>query len=87
MKDFATFARPLHQLSEKNSAFQWISEFQTAFDHLKACLTSAPILVMPKWLQPFTIDTDARDTGIGAVLSQVDVLKEWNMWLLMLAAF
>ena len=35
-------------------------------------LTVAPTLSMPNWLQPFTIDTDASDTGIGAVLSQVD---------------
>ena len=27
---------------------------------------------MPKWSQPFIIDTDAGDIGIGAVLSQVD---------------
>ena len=73
VKDFATCARPLHELTEKNFAFRWTSECQTTFDHLKACLTSAPILVMPNWLQPLIIDTDACDTGIiGAVLSQVD---------------
>ena len=27
---------------------------------------------MPNWSQPFIIDTDSSDTGIGAVLSQVD---------------
>ena len=27
---------------------------------------------MPNWSQPFVIDTNASDTGIGAVLSQVD---------------
>ena len=31
---------------------------------------------MPNWTQPFIIDTDAGDAGIGAVLSQLD--KEGN---------
>ena len=72
VKDFACRAKPLHQLTEKQTAFKWTSECQTAFDHLKKCLTSAPTLAMPNWSQPFIIDTDASDAGIGAVLSQVD---------------
>jgi len=72
VKDFATLAKPLHQLTEKRSTFKWTAECQAAFDILKNCLTSAPILAMPNWSQPFIIDTDASDTGIGAVLSQVD---------------
>ena len=66
VKDFACRAKPLHQLTEKKTAFKWSSECQTTFEHLKRCLTSAP-----NWLQPFIIDTDASDVGIGAV-SQVD---------------
>lgn len=31
-----------------------------------------PTLAMPNWSQPFIIDIDATDTGVGAVLSQVD---------------
>lgn len=31
-----------------------------------------PTLAIPNWSQPFIIDTDASDVGIGAVLSQVD---------------
>ena len=53
-------------------AFKWSSECQATFEHLKRCLTSAPTLAMPNWSQPFIIDTDASDVGIGAVLSQVD---------------
>jgi len=72
VKDFASIAKPLHQLTEKKSSFCWNDECQVAFDHLKQCLTSAPTLVMPNWSSPFTIDTDASDTGVGAVLSQTD---------------
>jgi len=44
---------------------------QEAFDHLKNQLVSAPILALPDWSKPFILDTDASDTGIDAVLSQV----------------
>jgi len=72
IQDFATKAKPLHQLTEKRSQFEWSSQCQEAFDHLKRCLTSAPILVLPDWSKPFIVDTDASDSGIGAVLSQLD---------------
>ena len=38
---------------------------------MKQKLTSVPILALPDWSKPFIIDTDASDTGIGAVLSQL----------------
>ena len=41
-------------------------------DHLKGCLTSFPILVLPDWSKPFIVDTNASDSGIGAVLSHLD---------------
>ena len=35
-------------------------------------LTTAPTLAYPDYAKSFILDTDARDTGIGAVLSQLD---------------
>ena len=72
IRDFAAKAKPLHRLTEKRLPFKWTAECQKSFDDLKRCLTSAPTLTMPSWSKPFIIDTDASDTGIGAVLSQVD---------------
>jgi len=74
VKNFASHARPPHQLTEKRkrSTFKWTTECQAAFDYLKKCLTSAPTLSMLNWSQPFTIDTNASDIGISVVLSQVD---------------
>ena len=72
IKDFATIAKPLHRLTEKNVQFKWTSQCQTAFDHLKQCLTTAPVLAFPDFNEVFILDTDASDAGIGAVLSQLD---------------
>jgi len=71
IKDFASLAKPLHRLTEKGTQFKWTKESETAFNTLKQKLTSAPILALPNWSKPFTIDTDASETGIGAVLSQM----------------
>ena len=73
IKNFATIAKPLHRLTEKNAQFKWISHCQAAFDHLKECLMTAPVLAFPDFSKPLAIlDTDASDAGIGAVLSQLD---------------
>ena len=72
VKDFARIARPLHRLTERTASFVWTEECQTAFDELRRCLTSTPVLAYPNFDRPFILDTDASDVGIGAVLSQVD---------------
>ena len=38
---------------------------------LKTRLLQAPILSFPNFFYPFVIDTDASETALGAVLSQV----------------
>ena len=72
VKDFAQIARSLHRLTERPTNFVWTAECQDAFDELRRCLTTAPILAYPDFSRQFVLDTDASDTGIGAVLSQVD---------------
>eukprot|EP00731_Ephydatia_muelleri_P036034 Em0193g7a len=69
--NFASIAKPLQQLTEKNSNFEWTVECQCAFDELRACLISPPVLSYPDYSRLFILDTDASDIGIGAVLSQV----------------
>lgn len=71
VKDFASIAEPLHNLTKKNAHFQWHAEHQAAFDELKCCLTTAPVLGYPLDRGEMILDTDASDKGIGAVLSQM----------------
>lgn len=70
VEGFAAVAQPLHQLTEKGRRFKWTEPCQQAFERLKIRLMTAPVLAYPDPHKPFTLDTDASDMGIGAVLSQ-----------------
>ena len=72
VKNFDAIAKPLHHLTEKSTDFKWTVECQHAFDALRACLISPPVLSGQDYSRWFVLDTDASDIGIGAVLSQVD---------------
>ena len=56
---------------KKNSHFKWTTECQNSFDIIRQKLTSPPILAFPDFTKEFILDTGASDTGIGAVLSQM----------------
>ncbi|KAK2905712.1 hypothetical protein Q8A73_009655 [Channa argus] len=70
VKDFATIASPLHRVTEKGRRFEWSEACSVAFQQLKTALSEAPVLAYPDPQQPFVVDTDASEVGIGAVLSQ-----------------
>jgi len=71
VKGFADIAAPLHALTKKGQTFRWSPEAQAAFEALKEALTTPPVLAMPNDVGEMILDTDACDTTIGAVLSQV----------------
>jgi hypothetical protein len=49
---------------------EWTPEAQKAFQKIKDALVSAPVLSSPNFSKLFVIQTDASDTGLGAVLMQ-----------------
>jgi hypothetical protein len=61
---------PLFQLIKKDTRFVWDREAQSAFENLKSELAEAPMLKHPNFNQPFVIQTNAFDQGLGAVLLQ-----------------
>lgn len=66
---YAQVAAPLTDLLRKDS-FRWDVTTETAFDALKARLTSTPLLAYPDFSLPFIIETDTCEVGIGAILLQ-----------------
>jgi hypothetical protein len=70
VKHFGIIARPLTDLLKKNMMFVWTTKHDTAFATLKKAMSSAPVLSIPDFSQPFAIETDASATGVGAVLLQ-----------------
>ena len=71
VRNFASIARLLHQLTEKTKEFHWNPESQYAFEQLKDCFTSTPFLAFPSMNEPFILYTDASQFNIGVVLAQV----------------
>ncbi|KAM1576651.1 hypothetical protein ACFX10_032943 [Malus domestica] len=65
---FGIIARPLTNLLRTDS-FQWSTNAAQAFSALKQALSSTPVLALPDFTKPFTVECDASDSGIGAVLS------------------
>jgi hypothetical protein len=69
VKNYGILAHPLTQLLKKK-IFQWSPTAQQVFDNLKQAMSTTPVLALPNFSQPFIVETDACDDGIGAVLLQ-----------------
>ena len=79
MKDFAELAEPLVALTRKGVPFVWTDRQQTAFEALKTCLISAPILGFPTEDGRFLLDMNASlfaVVGGGGVLNQLQDDRE-----------
>ena len=70
--NYANTATPLTDLTRKMepNMVKWSGECEAAFRKLKELLCSAPVLQTPDFAQPFIVQTDASDRGVGVVLSQ-----------------
>lgn len=70
--DVAQTSEPLVHLTRKGVLWTWTSAQQQAFVSLKTKLTEAPILIRPDYSCPFTVQIDASNIGLGAILSQAN---------------
>ena len=70
IKGFSTIARPLNNLTCKDTPWAWEKEEQDAFNTLKRRITEDPILRQPQLEKQFELEVDASGYAIGAVLMQ-----------------
>ena len=70
IKNYASIAKPLTELTRDSVKWAWTAKTQHAFEKIKEKLCSAPILSYPDFNQPFILQTDAAKDGLGAVLCQ-----------------
>ena len=68
---FSAIAKPLHELTEKGRRYKWTDECELSFQTLKNALVDSPILAYPTAEGHFILDTDGSNSGMGAVLSQI----------------
>ena len=72
VKGYAGVIRPLTHLLKKDTPFIWTPECTKAIQTLKELIKGDPVLMRPDHDQPFTLEVDASQYALGAVLSQ------WN---------
>ena len=71
VKHYARKAAPLFELLRGDVPFVWEDAQRTSFEEILNSVKNDAVLQHPRFDLPFLLDTDASDSGLGAVLSQV----------------
>ena len=72
VKGYSEIARPIYDMTKANAKWNWDANCEAAFLTLKEKLTTASVLAYPDENRgEFILDCDASNSGIGAVLSQL----------------
>jgi RNase H-like domain found in reverse transcriptase len=80
IEGFSHHAKPLFELTKKDHKWSWGVDEQHAFNEIKNCITSSPILCFADNAKPFCIEADSSDFMTGAVLSQqLDNDLKWHL--------
>ena len=69
---FSHIARPLNELTRKDTPWTWTERQQDAFNTLRKGITTEPVLKQPQLDQQFKVEVNTSGYAIGAVLMQRD---------------
>ena len=71
LSKLSQLSEPPRQLTKGDTVWEWTHEQSAAFEQIKTALTSAPVLAFfDKSLQSSTVQCDASQAALGAVLMQ-----------------
>ena len=70
MPRLSDMTEPLRRLDDKEVEFRWTNSHTTAVEAIKKAVTAAPVFRFFVVRKPVTIQCDASETGLGAVLLQ-----------------
>ena len=69
IENFASIARPLHDMVKKDKKWDWTEKQEKAFKELKKRFTKEPVLAAPDIDKKKRMEVDASDYATGGVLS------------------
>ncbi|MBW0513225.1 hypothetical protein O181_052940 [Austropuccinia psidii MF-1] len=76
IEDFASIARPLYKLCDKDPVFEMTVGRVKAFKSLRQSLTIAPLLLMPDFKLPFKLYIDTSGHGLSAAFHKVQIIND-----------
>jgi hypothetical protein len=65
VKGISQICAPLTDLAKKGD-FTWNPEAHDTFEKMKKVMSTCPVLALPDFTQPFTVECDALGVGIGS---------------------
>lgn len=71
IRNYSDLSQPLYNLIKKNVVWKWNKQLEDNYNCLKKALINEPVMLfIPDMNKEFTLDTDASDYAIGAILQQ-----------------
>lgn len=78
IKNFSAKARPLNNLTKKDTLWRWEKDEEAAFAILKQAFAEAPVLALYNPNHPTEVEVDASNFAISGVLLQKDDNGLWH---------